>query len=972
VVSFFEDNGKGLCMKFKLVLIILNLLMILSVYAEKPISVQYISPLDQSELNSRSSQIIIRQGDAINPSTLNTDLFTVIGDKSGRHSGEVIISSDGKTIIFKPVSKYAPGEQISVLFSAGLKLQNGNTVPPFDFSFKVTPLEKPLNPADYKEELNLFRLPEDLRNTTLQKPALSDSLPQDFPTFTVEVNDTTSSGDYFFSPTRIVSGDGYNVIVSNTGELKYYEKINEGVPFDFKVASNSMLTFGIMSEFYEFGGGGDTQFFMMDSSFSIVKQFQMGNGYTSDFHEFQYLPNGHVFMVAYDLQPVDMSELVEGGHPGALVAGSVIQELDLNGNVIFQWRSWDHYSLFDSYADLTQSIFDAIHINSIELDLSDLNIIISTLALAEATKINRQTGEIIWRMGGQNNQFTFQNESQEHAPLYFMFQHEIRRLKNGNITMFDGGDTERRKYSRAVEFAIDEVNKTATKVWEYRKSPDIYSPNMGSVQRLENGNTVIGWGLASMTPGQPMITEVDPQGNVVYELSFDKPLTTSYRAMKYDWDGGYPAADVLVAEVLAGNTYEFNEEDQETGVSLNIIQHDGFGYNEIIVKRYEYGPLSPFFISKAPVLEQTRIVVDEFLIDRQSFQADIMFDVDFYGLDNPDSVIVYQREFEGSGLFIALPTQFNPATNKIVSTMTRFGEFILAYPDINKEIFPPLPVRPRDGQMVDQTKAITLEWSPVGYTNKFSLEVATDENFNEKVIEEQSLNSAIYTIGSVEPNSEYFWRVKASNNVGESEWSQMTSFETTEPYISLLSPEAGAKWRIGLEYFITWKDNLTEDVILELSLNDTLIMTIDTTASTGGYKWNIPLFLDVGDHYKIRIRSVENAEINDISAGEFSIIEYEEPEPPPKENVLYQNFPNPFNPSSENTQITYQTRESGKVVLKVFNILGSVISTLVNEEQGADTYTIDFSGNGLASGIYIYTLQVRGKLISTKKMLIVK
>jgi hypothetical protein len=959
-------------MKYKLVFIIVNILISHSLFAKKPASIQYISPVDRSELNSRSSYIIIRQGGNIDRSSLRSDRFTIIGDKSGPHAGEIILSTDDKTIIFKPDSKFDPDETVRVIIHDGIKLRNGEIVTPFDFSFKITPLEKPLNPADYKEELNLFRLPDEFQYRSFEKPTSSDSLPQDFPTFTIEVNDSTSSGDYFFSPTRIVSGDGYNVIVSNTGELKYYEKINEGVPFDFKVASNSRLTFGIMSEFYEFGGGGDTQFFMMDSSFSIVKQFQMGNGYTSDFHEFQYLPNGHVFMVAYDLQPVNMSELVEGGHPGALVAGSVIQELDLNGNVIFQWRSWDHYRLLDSYADLTQSIFDAIHINSIELDLSDLNIIISTLALAEATKINRQTGEIIWRMGGKNNQFTFQNESQEHAPLYFMFQHEIRRLKNGNITMFDGGDAERRKYSRAVEFEIDEVNKTATKVWEYRKNPDVYSPNMGSVQRLENGNTVIGWGLASMSPGQPMITEVDPEGNIVSELAFDKPLTTSYRAMKFEWDGGYPAADVLVSEVLAGNTYEFDEEDQKTGVSLNIIQHDGFGYNEIIVKRYEYGPLSPFFIPKAPVLEQTRIVVDEFLIDRQSFRADIMFDVDFYGLDNPDSVLVYHREFEGSGLFIALPTQFNPATNKIVSTMTRFGEFILAYPDINKEVFSPLPVRPRDGQKVDQTKTVTLEWSPVGYTTGFSLEVATDVNFSENVIEEQSLNSAVYTIDSIEPNSEYFWRVKASNNVGESEWSQTTSFETTEPHVTLLSPEVGAKWKLGLEYFITWEDNLTEDVILELSSNDTLIMTIDTTASTGGYKWNIPLFLDVGDHYKIHIRSVENSEIYDISAGDFSIIEYDEPEPPPEENVLNQNFPNPFNPSSENTQITYQTRESGKVVLKVYNILGSVISTLVDEEQEADTYTIDFNGNGLASGIYIYTLQVSGKFISTKKMLIVK
>jgi hypothetical protein len=958
-------------MKYKSVLILVNLLLFLTVYAKKPESVQFISPMNLSELNSRSSQIIIRQGDDIDRSSVKPDLFTIVGEKSGPHSGSVILSTDGKTIIFKPNNKFDPGERVQVTINNGMKLQNGHDVPAFDFSFTITPLEKPIKPGDYNKELNLLRLPEDPQYQNLQKPTVSDTLPQDFPTFTVVVNDTTSPGDYFFSPTRIISGDGYNVIVSNTGNLKYYQKIDEGVPFDFKVIANSMLSFGIMSEFYEFGGGGDTDFFMMDSSFTVVKQFQMGNGYTSDFHEFQYLPNDHVFMVAYDLQPVNMSELIEGGHPGALVAGSVIQELDLNGNVIFQWRSWDYYSLLDSYADLTQSIFDAIHINAIELDISDKNIIVSTLALAEATKINRQTGEIIWRMGGKNNQFTFQNESQEHAPLYFMFQHDIRRLKNGNFTMFDGGDTERRKYSRAVEYAIDEMNKIATKVWEYRKSPDIYSPNMGSVQRLANGNTVIGWGLASMT-GEPMITEVNSEGNIIYELTFDKPLTTSYRAMKFDWDGGYPAADVLVTEVLVGNTYEFDENDQKTGVSLTITNHDGSGYNEIIVKRYEYGPLSPLFITKSPVLEQARIVVNEFLIDRQSFEADIMFDVDFYGLENPDSVIVYHREFEGSGLFIALPTQYNPATKKIVSTMTRFGEFILAYPDLSTQVFPPLPVRPKDGQLVDQTKSVNLEWAPVGYTTRFSLEIAKDADFNNKVVEEQSFASAMYDFNTAEPLTIYYWRVKAFNNSGESQWCQTTSFETTDPFVQLLSPETGVKWRIGLEYFITWEDNLSEEVILELFSNDTLIMIIDTTASTGGYKWNIPLHLDIGDSYNILIKSVENTDINDVSAGFFSIIEYDEPEPTPEETALFQNFPNPFNSSAENTQITYQIQEAGHVIVQVYNILGSVVSTLVDEEQPADSYTIDFEGNSLASGIYLYTLQVGGKFISTKKMLIVK
>jgi hypothetical protein len=70
---------------------------------------------------------------------------------------------------------------------------------------------------------------------------------------------------------------------------------------------------------------------------------------------------------------------------------------------------------------------------------------------------------------------------------------------------------------------------------------------------------------------------------------------------------------------------------------------------------------------------------------------------------------------------------------------------------------------------MDQTQPVTLEWSPVGYTTRFSLEVATDANFNNIVVDEASLNSAVYQIDSVDPNSEYVWRVIATNNVGESE-----------------------------------------------------------------------------------------------------------------------------------------------------------------------------------------------------------
>jgi hypothetical protein len=300
---------------------------------------------------------------------------------------------------------------------------------------------------------------------------------------------------------------------------------------------------------------------------------------------------------------------------------------------------------------------------------------------------------------------------------------------------------------------------------------------------------------------------------------------------------------------------------------------------------------------------------------------------------------------------------------------------LIGYPDISNEVFSPLPVQPKEGELVDQTKKVTLEWSPVGYTNSFSLEVATDTTFNNKIVEEQSLSSTIFDLDTVQANTEYFWRVSATNNVGESEWSQTSSFVTTAPQITLLSPEEGVEWSIGLEYFITWEDNLSEEVVLDLFKGDSLVMMIDTTASTGGYKWNIPLFLDADDDYKIHIKSESNSDINDESTGFFSLADYsssiknDEFASMPRETALLQNFPNPFNSS---TQITYQIKESGHVVLKLYNTLGAVVATLVDEQLSANSYTVNFDGKGLASGVYLYTLEMNGNLVSTKKMLIVK
>jgi hypothetical protein len=83
---------------------------------------------------------------------------------------------------------------------------------------------------------------------------------------------------------------------------------------------------------------------------------------------------------------------------------------------------------------------------------------------------------------------------------------------------------------------------------------------------------------------------------------------------------------------------------------------------------------------------------------------------------------------------------------------------------------------------------------------------------------------------------------------------------------------------------------------------------------------------------------------------------------------LSQNYPNPFNPT---TRINYQISVAGLVSLRVYNLLGEVMETLVNEEKSAGNYNVEFNASRLPSGTYFYRLKV-GSFIETKKMVLMK
>jgi hypothetical protein len=478
----------------------------------------YISPLPGSEFVSEETNIILRTEYPVQRINATENSITVTGSRSGLHTG--IISQSGEnTILFKPHQPFTLNEKVNVIINKFIRTKNAHRVRPYSFSFIIRPekIKEPLTSTLYDEML--FHNQNELNNLSLNLSSVfrSDTLPSDFPEISVSQYGETAPGYIFITNlyfTSFPSPPPYLMILENSGIPFFYRKMPENC-FDFKL-QNDLITY-FDDKFGDFRA--------MDSTYTVVDSFKCSNGYSTDVHELRLLPDGHALMLSYDPETVDMSQIVPNGDPNAIVIGLIVQEIDRNKNVVFQWRSWDHFKITDAtHENLTAHFIDYVHGNAIELD-DDGNIIVSSRHMDELTKINRLTGQIIWRMGGKNNQFSFPND-----PIGFSHQHAVRLLDNHHLTLFDNGNYHEPPFSRAVEYVIDEHTKIASLVWQYRHNPDLFGSAMGYVQRLSNGNTLIGWGSAT-----PILTEVRPDGAVVYELSLPRNIY-SYRAYRFTLD----------------------------------------------------------------------------------------------------------------------------------------------------------------------------------------------------------------------------------------------------------------------------------------------------------------------------------------------------------------------------------------------------------------------------------------------------
>ena len=224
--------------------------------------------------------------------------------------------------------------------------------------------------------------------------------------------------------------------------------------YDFKVLPNGYLHYADIYHTHSWTDGGDCTHQILDDSYNPEETITAGNGYVADAHDFQLLPNGHVLLDGYYRTQMDVSKYVAGGYPNALVAGAIIQELDADRNVVFQWRSWDHFTIptyFPPTAFTNSAaknpVIDAFHLNTVVMD-TDGNLLVSNFGM-DVWKINRQTGEIMWRLGGPANQFSFVGENPQQALGHFS-GHTLSRLDNGDILIYCNADQQATRSSKVL------------------------------------------------------------------------------------------------------------------------------------------------------------------------------------------------------------------------------------------------------------------------------------------------------------------------------------------------------------------------------------------------------------------------------------------------------------------------------------------------------------------------------------------
>lgn len=273
-------------------------------------------------------------------------------------------------------------------------------------------------------------------------------------------------------------------------------------------------------------GYGQGVYQVVDTRYAPVARIAAQNGYQADLHEFLLTPEGTALFTCYGRA---LTHVRRGGASFAVTyLFGVVQEVDIaTGKLLFEWRSDHHIPLSDSYRRPVLRpgwLWDYLHVNSITIDPSDGNLIISGRNTCACYKINRRSGRVIWRLGGKRGQFRMGRGTR------FAFQHDVEAHPGGLLSVFDneGGPPREARQSRALLLDLDERHRRVRLRQAIHHHPPVYSDALGSVQPL-SGGVFVGWGRASY------FTSYTPSGSVAFEGHL-MPKVSSYRAFLSPWE----------------------------------------------------------------------------------------------------------------------------------------------------------------------------------------------------------------------------------------------------------------------------------------------------------------------------------------------------------------------------------------------------------------------------------------------------
>ncbi|MCF8235232.1 MAG: aryl-sulfate sulfotransferase [Bacteroidales bacterium] len=623
---------KTLITSLKTILFISILLLSITIVAQQT-EVIYTSPKNGAEFVKPEQTICIRLNYLLDGRYLYDAEIKLRGSESGKIPYDMQIAEDSKNTLFiKAERGFLHGENVTLEIT-GLVSSTG-IASPIRLKFRIAEQDNQKLLQEFyqlqEQEVETKQIiSSDHQTEGFQYP--DNNLPPDYPAPIIVQGVPTDDMYIFFTPTpRNFSYKLYLTIWDKYGTPVFYKKMN-GKTMNFYRLPNGKLTYGSTSN----NSVAAQKYYIMNNSFELIDSITMGNGYDIDLHDMLLLNNGHYLTMAYDPRIVDMSEIVPGGDPEAIVTGLVIQEVDNQENVYFQWRSWDHFEITDATADvnLTGHRIDYCHGNAFDID-HDGNVLLSSRNMDEVTKIDFQTGEIIWRLGklAKNNEFTFIGD-----PMGFSHQHDIRVLPNGNYTVYDNGNLHNfPQVSRSVEYQVDENNMIATQVWSYRHNPDIYAEATGGTQRLQSGNTMICWGLT-----EPIVaTEVDHEGNTALEIKLPDDVY-GYRSPKYSWETNLFSAPANL---------NFGDYSGNTGMLIKFISiKNNSSHNISITSTFNHDDAFEV-ITELPLdfyPGQTRIMNIGFEPDEQGYFNDVLT----LNHDNANNSMRIARQVKLSGFW---------------------------------------------------------------------------------------------------------------------------------------------------------------------------------------------------------------------------------------------------------------------------------------------------------------------------------